>query len=122
MLSISSLSKTYPNGVLALDNISLSLAEGEILGIIGSSGAGKSTLLKCINHLTEYEGEILFSGIPITKMHGKELRHTRAKIGMIFQNYNLVETLPVIDNVLHGMLGRMSFFKALFFSLYKGRL
>lgn len=117
ILRLSSVSKTYRGGVLAVDNVSLSVAEGEILAIIGSSGAGKSTLLKCINRLIEYEGEITFEGIPITKVRGKALRQARSKIGMIFQNYNLVECLPVIDNVLHGRLGKMSFFRSIF-SLY----
>lgn len=117
VLTISSLSKTYSNGVLALEDVSLSLAEGEILAVIGSSGAGKSTLLKCINRLTESEGCIVFENVPITRIRGRTLRHIRSKIGMIFQNYNLVESLPVIDNVLHGLLGKLGFFRSIF-SLY----
>ena len=117
VLEISSLSKTYPTGIVALDNVSLSVEEGEILAVIGSSGAGKSTLLKCINRLTECEGSIIFEGIPITKIRAGALRRARSRIGMIFQNYNLVECLPVIDNVLHGILGKLSFFRSIF-SLY----
>ena len=117
IIEISSVSKRYSSGVVALDNVSLSVAEGEILAVIGSSGAGKSTLLKCINRLVEYEGEIFFEGIPITKINGRSLRQVRSKIGMIFQNYNLVDCLPVIDNVLHGLLGKLSFFRSIF-SLY----
>ena len=117
ILTLSSISKTYRGGVLALDDISLSVAEGEILAVIGSSGAGKSTLLKCINRLEECEGEIIFEGLSIQKIRGRALRQARRKIGMIFQNYNLVECLPVIDNVLHGILGKLSFFRSIF-SLY----
>lgn len=117
VLTMSSVSKTYSGGVKALDNVSLSVAEGEILAVIGSSGAGKSTLLKCINRLTECEGEIIFEGVPITKIRGKALRQARSKIGMIFQNYNLVDCLPVIDNVLHGILGKLNLFRSIF-SLY----
>lgn len=117
LLTLSSVSKHYSEGVTALDNVSLSVAEGEILAVIGSSGAGKSTLLKCINRLIDCEGEIIFKGVPITNIRGRALRKVRSKIGMIFQNYNLVECLPVIENVLHGTLGRSSLFKSIF-SIY----
>lgn len=117
VLKVSSLCKTYPGGVTALEDVSLSVARGEIVGVVGSSGAGKSTLLKCINRLTDCEGEIVFEGSDIRQAKGATLRRVRSKIGMVFQNYSLVEPLSVMENVLHGLLGKMSFFRAVF-SLY----
>ena len=117
MLNISCLSKTYPGGVIALKDVSLTVEKGEIVAVIGSSGAGKSTLLKCINRLTDGQGSIIFEDKHIMQLKGKALCHARSKIGMIFQNYNLVEPLSVLENVLHGRLGKMSFFRSIF-SLY----
>lgn len=114
MLEINSLSKKYANGKLALSDISFSLKGSEMLAIVGSSGAGKSTLLKCINRLEEYEGSIKLDGLCIEKLNSRALRRLRCNIAMIFQNYNLVENLSVIENVLHGTLGKINFFRALF--------
>lgn len=109
MLEFKNVCKEYGNGRKALNNVSFSLNEGEIIAVIGSSGAGKSTLLKCINRLIDFEaGKILFSGQDIKPASKKNLRKIRSSIGMIFQNYNLVERLTVIENVLHGALGRMN--------------
>ena len=114
MLEITALSKTYSNGECALSDISFSLAKGEILAVIGHSGAGKSTLLRCINRMEECEGEIKMEGISITKAKKGELRRLRCNIAMMHQNYNLVESLSVIENVLHGQIGRIGFLRGLF--------
>ena len=106
ILELKNISKTYPSGRRALQSISFKIEEGEILAIIGLSGAGKSTMLRCINRLVEPdEGEVIFLGEKINRLKGKKLRQYRSKIGMIFQNYNLVERLNAVENVLHGCLG-----------------
>lgn len=111
ILQFENVSKIYNNATKALDNISFSLDEGEFVSIIGPSGAGKSTILRCCNRLIDAsEGNIWFDGKEITKMKKKELRSVRTKTGMIFQHYNLVERLSVMENVLHGRLGQKSTF------------
>jgi phosphonate transport system ATP-binding protein len=108
VLEINNLTKYYKD-VLALSGIKLKIRKGEFISIIGPSGAGKSTLLRCINRLIEAsEGEILIDDIDICKLKRRELRRMRTKIGMIFQHYNLVNRLTVIENVLHGRLGYKS--------------
>ena len=114
MLEVESLYKKYTDGKLALNDVSFSLKSSEVLAIVGSSGAGKSTLLKCINRLVEYEGSIKLNGLCIERLNGRALRKLRCNIAMIFQNYSLVENLSVIENVLHGTLGKINFFRALF--------
>lgn len=110
-------SKTYSNGVHGLQHISLSIAPGEFVAVIGPSGAGKSTFLRSINQLqTISSGKILIDGEDITTVKGKKLRALRRTIGMIFQNYNLVYRLSVLQNVLHGRLGYMSTLKGMFAS------
>lgn len=109
VLEIKNVSKTYNNITKALQNVSLKIEEGEFVSIIGPSGAGKSTLLRSINRLVDAtQGEIVFDGQDITHLKGKELRKVRTKTGMIFQHYNLVYRLSVIENVLHGRLGHKS--------------
>lgn len=109
ILEFINVSKTYQGAVKALSDISFSVEEGEFLSIIGSSGSGKSTILRCINRLVDAtEGTIMFDGHDILKANKKELRAIRMKTGMIFQHYNLVERLSVIENVLHGRLGHKS--------------
>ena len=106
MLEIRNLTKIYDDGTLALDNVSFKVEEGEFLGIIGLSGSGKSTLLRCINRLIEpTEGEIIWNGQDLTKFQGEELRNMRRKIGMVFQQFNLVKRSSVLTNVLSGRLG-----------------
>lgn len=115
VLEIKKLSKSYDNSSKALDNINFSVEQGEFVSIIGSSGAGKSTLLRCINRLVDAsEGEILFEGKDILKAQKQELREIRSKIGMIFQHYNLVNRLSVVENVLHGTLGKKSTISGMF--------
>lgn len=109
ILEFKNVSKIYDNVTKALDDISFTIEEGEFVSIIGPSGAGKSTLLRCINRLIDTsQGAITFDGQDITHVKGKELRKIRTKTGMIFQHYNLVDRLSVIENVLHGTLGKKS--------------
>lgn len=108
-LELKNVSKSYNNVSMALQDVSLTIEEGDFVSVIGPSGAGKSTLLRCINRLVDTsEGEIVFDGQDITKISKKDLRKVRTKTGMIFQHYNLVNRLSVIENVLHGRLGHKS--------------
>ena len=112
-IQIRGLVKEYKRGVPVLKGIDLTIAGVGITAIIGPSGTGKSTLIRCINRLVEpTAGEILFQGVDLAKLKGAELRAARRKIGMVFQEYNLVERLTVMENVLTGRLGYMSAFKA----------
>jgi phosphonate transport system ATP-binding protein len=89
----------------AVDGASLTIADGEMVGIIGRSGAGKSTLLRLINRLIDpSEGKILNDGTDITALKGRELRAWRARTAMIFQQFNLVNRLDVLTNVMCGRL------------------
>src|SRR5690606_15862676 len=113
ILDIDNLSKRYGNGALVLEDLSLHIEGSGITAIIGSSGAGKSTLLRCINRLVEPTGgTITLDGVDLTRLHGAELRTMRRSIGMIFQNFNLVDRLSVMENVLSGRLGYVSLFQA----------
>ena len=112
-IQIRGLVKEYKRGVPVLKGIDLTIAGVGITAIIGPSGTGKSTLIRCINRLVEpTAGEILFQGMDLAKLKGSELRAARRRIGMVFQEYNLVERLTVMENVLTGRLGYMSAFKA----------
>ncbi len=115
ILKINNLEKTYPNGVTALKGISFDVKKGEFLVIIGLSGSGKSTLLRCLNRLHDPTGgEIIFRDKDIAKVTGREVRFLRRKIGMIFQQFNLVERHTVIKNVLMGALSRTSTLGSIF--------
>lgn len=115
ILKFDNVTKYYSNGIHALKNASFEVEEGEFISIIGPSGSGKSTILRSINKLiTITEGEIYLEGTPVSKQKGKDLRRLRRNIGMIFQNYNLVYSLSVLQNVLHGCLGYMSGVKGAF--------
>lgn len=109
LLSFQNVSKTYNNVTKALQDITFSIEEGEFVSIIGPSGAGKSTLLRCVNRLVDAShGAIFFDGHNVTSSKKKELRELRTKTAMIFQHYNLVDRLSVVENVLHGRLGQKS--------------
>jgi len=109
ILTLNNVSKRYGTNTMALQDMNFSVKEGEFVSIIGPSGAGKSTLLRCINRMIEASsGEIIFDGVDILKLGKKSLRKVRATIGMVFQHYNLVTRLSVIENVLHGRLGYKS--------------
>lgn len=113
MLKISGLTKTYRTGDKALKNVSLEIPAGQVVGLIGPSGAGKSSLIRCINRLIEpSEGEIHLGSLNVTKLSRSELRTARRRMGMIFQEYALVERLTVMENVLSGRLGYVSFWRS----------
>ncbi|MBL8119462.1 MAG: phosphonate ABC transporter ATP-binding protein [Anaerolineae bacterium] len=106
MLVIENLTKVYDNGFRALNNLSLEIPDGQFVAIIGLSGSGKSTLLRCINRLIEpTEGRIIWNGLDITAATDDELRAIRRRIGMIFQQFNLVKRSSVLTNVMSGRLG-----------------
>jgi phosphonate transport system ATP-binding protein len=106
MLKIENVTKVYENGFKALDNISLDIPDGQFVAIIGLSGSGKSTLLRCINRLIDpTEGRIIWDDLDITAATDDELREIRRRIGMIFQQFNLVKRSSVMTNVLSGRLG-----------------
>ena len=114
LLSVKNISKEYNNGITALKNVSFDVEKGEFISIIGPSGSGKSTLLRSINKMIDIsQGSILFENRNIEKLKKKEIELVRREIGMIFQNYNLVERLTVIENVLHGRLGYKSVFSGI---------
>ncbi len=106
ILRVEHLTKVYEDGTRALSDVSFEVAPGEFLVIIGLSGSGKSTLLRCINRLIPpTSGRILFQGRDVTAATREELREVRRKIGMIFQQFNLVKRTSVLTNVLAGRLG-----------------
>ena len=112
-LVIRGLRKEYRRGVPVLRDISITFPARGITAVIGPSGTGKSTLIRCINRLVEpTAGEILFHGVDLARLRGQALREARRRIGMVFQEYNLVERLTVMENVLSGRLGYVSPFKA----------
>ena len=109
LLSIKNVSKKYNNGTNALKNISFDVEKGEFISVIGPSGSGKSTLLRSINKMIDIsQGSILFEDKNIENLKKTQIELVRREIGMIFQSYNLVERLTVIENVLHGRLGYKS--------------
>ena len=113
MLTLKNLSKSYVAGKPVLIDIKLDIAAQGITAIIGPSGTGKSTLLRCINRLVDPSaGEILFEGEDLAKLSGTALRRARRHIGMVFQEYNLVERLTVMENLLSGRLGYVSSWRA----------
>ncbi|HRL11484.1 MAG TPA: phosphonate ABC transporter ATP-binding protein [Aggregatilineales bacterium] len=106
MLIIENLTKVYENGFVALKNINLEIPDGQFVSIIGLSGSGKSTLLRCINRLIDpTEGRIIWNGMDITAATDDELHMVRRRIGMIFQQFNLVKRSSVLTNVMSGRLG-----------------
>ena len=113
MLKLENLTKRYNTGDLALQGIDLSIPNGQVLALIGPSGAGKSTLIRCINRLVEpTNGSAVLNEVNLTKLSSRALRKSRRKMGMIFQEYALVERLSVMENVLSGRLGYVGFWKS----------
>lgn len=113
MLRLESLSKTYKTGDRALSEVSFEVPAGQVVGLIGPSGAGKSTLIRCVNRLVEpTEGKIYLGKTEITGMSRRDLRAVRRRMGMIFQEYALVERLTVMENVLSGRLGYVPFWRS----------
>jgi phosphonate transport system ATP-binding protein len=112
-LIIRNLRKEYRAGEAVLRDVSLEIAGRGLTAIIGPSGTGKSTLVRCINRLVEpTAGQILFRGQDLVQLTAPELRAARRRIGMVFQEYNLVERLSVIENVLCGRLGYVAAWRA----------
>jgi phosphonate transport system ATP-binding protein len=98
----------------ALKDISLTIGEGQIVALIGPSGAGKSTLIRCVNRLVEpTSGKVWWGDVDLVSLNAAELRRARRKIGMIFQEFALVDRLTVMENVLSGRLGYVSFWQSL---------
>lgn len=115
MIKFEHVSKVYPNGTRGLDDVDLTITDGEFVSVIGLSGAGKSTFLRSINRLNEIsEGNIVVDGVSITKAGKKQLREIRRHIGLISQSFNLVKRSTVQKNVLSGRLGYYSTWKSIF--------
>src|SRR6267378_5158738 len=115
MLRIKGLTKRYPTGDLALKGIDFDLPDGQVMALIGPSGAGKSTVIRCINRLVEpTAGTVALNDTVITGLGRGDLRRARRRMGMIFQEYALVERLSVMENVLSGRLGYVSFWRSWF--------
>ena len=115
MLRIENLEKFYPTGDHALKSVHLEVPRGQVMALIGPSGAGKSTLIRCVNRLVEPSSGAVFLGdIDLTRLGSGELRHARSRMGMIFQEYALVERLSVMENVLSGRLGYVGFWRSFF--------
>ena len=113
MLEIKQLVKKYKTGDLAINGVDLKVEKGQVMALIGPSGAGKSTLIRCVNRLeTPTSGEIWLKGENIVKMRSGKLRKARRNMGMIFQEYALVERLTVMENVLSGRLGYVGFWRS----------
>src|SRR2546428_13882464 len=109
VLSIQNLVKVYPSGTRAIDDVTLDIQHGEFVVLIGLSGSGKSSLLRCINRLVEpTSGRVIFEGADITRARGGELRRIRRRIGMIFQQFNLVRRTSVLSTRVAGRLGYRS--------------
>ena len=115
MLRLNKLTKRYKTGDLALKDIDLEIPDGQVMALIGPSGAGKSTLIRCVNRLVEpTSGTVHLGDEELTSMSPGKLRTTRRRMGMIFQEYALVERLTVMENVLSGRLGYVGFWRSYF--------
>jgi len=115
VLEVRDLRVSYKTGIEILKGIGFSVRADEFVAIIGPSGAGKSTLIRCVNRLVEPSaGTVLFNGRDLLRLDEREMRHQRRGIGMIFQSFNLIERLSVLDNVLTGRLGYTGTLRSLF--------
>lgn len=113
-IGVRGLSKQYAHGPLAIRDVSVDVPAGQFLAVIGLSGAGKSTFLRCMNRLVDpTSGTILIHGADVTRARGQELRRIRRRIGIIFQQFNLVKRSSVMRNVLAGRLGYQQGWRAL---------
>ncbi len=113
MLRLEGLVKRYRTGDVALNGVDLAVPAGQVIGLIGPSGAGKSTLIRCINRLVEpTSGRIYLGDTEVTGLGRRELRRMRRRMGMIFQEFALVERLTVMENVLSGRLGYVPFWRS----------
>ncbi len=115
MLRLQNLAKQYKTGDLALKGVDLEVPDGQIMALIGPSGAGKSTLIRCINRLVEPTGgKVFLNDLELSALGAGPLRRARRRMGMIFQEYALVERLSVMENVLSGRLGYVGFWRSYF--------
>ncbi len=115
MLAIEGLVKEYNTGDRALQGVDLAVPKGQVMALIGPSGAGKSTLIRCVNRLVEPSaGRVRLDGIDVTALGAADLRRARRRMGMIFQEFALVERLTVMENVLSGRLGYVGFWRSWF--------
>ncbi|KPF72567.1 phosphonate ABC transporter ATP-binding protein [Bosea sp. AAP35] len=115
MLVIENLTKRYATGDLALEAVTLSVPAGQVVGLIGPSGAGKSSLIRCVNRLVEpSEGTIKLGDLDLSRLSRGALGQARRRMGMIFQEYALVDRLSVMENVLSGRLGYVGFWRSFF--------
>ena len=115
MIRIENLEKRYKTGDLALKQVNLEIPKGQVMALIGPSGAGKSTLIRCINRLVEpTSGKVFLGDLELTTLGSNDLRRARMRMGMIFQEYALVERLSVMENVLSGRLGYVGFWRSYF--------
>ncbi len=115
MLRLEQLVKRYPTGDLALTGVDLEVPRGQVMALIGPSGAGKSTLIRCVNRLVEpTSGRIFLGDVDLTRLGRAALRRARRRMGMIFQEYALVERLSVMENALSGRLGYVGFWRSFF--------
>lgn len=115
MLRLEALTKRYRTGDLALKGVDLEIPDGQVVALIGPSGAGKSTLIRCVNRLVEpTSGNVTLNDLDLTSLSQSALRKARRRMGMIFQEYALVERLTVMENVLSGRLGYVGFWQSWF--------
>ncbi len=115
MLRLVDLVMQYKTGDRALKGVNLEVPNGEVMALIGPSGAGKSTLIRCVNRLVEpTSGQIFLNDDELTTLTPRQLRVARRRMGMIFQEYALVERLSVMENVLSGRLGYVGFMRSWF--------